>query len=67
MAREPFRYHRFTVALWVCLGALIIVTSVAAVSVIGFYGLYLVITGWIVGPFVLYWIYKKLKNWSDQK
>jgi len=60
MGREPFRYDKFTVALWLVLGAIITVTSVAAVIVVGPDGLYLVVTGWIVGPFVLYWIYKKL-------
>ena len=62
MGREPFRYDRFTVALWAALGAVICATSVAAVLFIGPEGLYLIVTGWIVGPFVLYWIYKKLKK-----
>ena len=64
MGREPFRYDRFTVALWVVLGAVITVTSVAAVLFIGPEGLYLIVTGWIVGPFVLYWIYKKIRKWA---
>jgi len=63
MGREPFRYDRFTVALWVVLGAVITVTSVGAVILVGAEGLYLVVTGWIVGPFVLYWAYKKLRKW----
>jgi hypothetical protein len=62
MGREPFRYDRFTVALWAVLGAVICITSVAAVLFIGPEGLYLLVTGWIVGPFVIYWIYKKLKR-----
>jgi hypothetical protein len=62
MGREPFRYDRFTVALWAVLGAVICATSVAAVLFIGLEGLYLIVTGWIVGPFVLYWIYRKLKK-----
>lgn len=60
MGREPFRYDRFTVALWVVLGAVITLTSVGAVMLVGSEGLYLVVTGWIVGPFVIYWLYRKL-------
>ena len=63
MGREPFRYDRFTVALWLVLGAIITVTSVAAVMLVGSEGLYLVVTGWIVGPFVMYWLFKKLRTW----
>ena len=62
MGREPFRYDKFTVALWLVLGAIITVTSVAAVMLVGAEGLYLVVTGWIVGPFVIYWLFKKLKR-----
>jgi hypothetical protein len=62
MGREPLRYDKFTVALWLVLGAIITVTSVAAVIVVGPDGLYLVVTGWIVGPFVIYWLFKKLKR-----
>jgi hypothetical protein len=62
MGREPLRYDTFTVALWAVLGAVIIATSIAAVVFIGPEGLYLVVTGWIVGPFVIYWMYMKLKK-----
>jgi len=61
MAREEFAYHRSTVALWLCLGVLMVITSVSAAVTVGTGGLYLIVTGWIVGPFVLYWIYKKIK------
>lgn len=62
MGREPFRYDRSTVALWLVLGAVITATSVAAVIVVGPEGLYLIVTGWIVGPFVLHWLCKKLRK-----
>jgi hypothetical protein len=67
MGREPLRYDRFTVALWLCLGAIITVTSIAAVLLVGAEGLYLVVTGWIVGPFVIYWIYKKIRKWVQAR
>jgi|GEM_PF-1785219 len=62
MGREPFRYDKRTVALWVVLGALITATSVAVVHFIGPEGLYLLVTGWIVGPFFAYWVLKKIKG-----
>jgi hypothetical protein len=61
MARVPFRYHKSTVAVWACLGAVMIATSIAAIAYVGFDGLFLIVMGWIAGPFVLYWMYKKIR------
>lgn len=60
--RERFRYHRSTVALWILLGALITATSILALTAGGVEALYLVVTGWIVGPFFIYWAYKKTRG-----
>lgn len=60
--KQPFRYHRSTVALWILLGALITATSIIALTAGGVEALYLVVTGWIVGPFFLYWAYKKARE-----
>ena len=54
------KYDKRTVAVWTVLGALITVTSVIALMAGGVEALYLVVTGWIVGPFFLLWVYRKL-------
>jgi hypothetical protein len=54
------KFHRRTVAIWIVLGALITVTSVLALEAGGVEALYLVVTGWIVGPFFILWAYRKL-------
>jgi hypothetical protein len=56
------RYNKSTIALWIVLGALITVTSILSLMAGGVEALYLVITGWIVGPFFIYWAYKKMKK-----
>lgn len=56
-------YDRRTVAIWTVLGALITVTSVMALMAGGVEALYLVVTGWIVGPFFILWAYRKLVRW----
>ncbi len=56
-------FHPPTVALWTCLGALIALTSTLALQA-GVEALYLVVTGWIIGPFFLYWLYKKVRRGS---
>ena len=63
---KEFRYHKSTVALWIALGALITVTSTLSLKAGGVEALYLVITGWIVGPFFLFWAYRKLKRMIER-
>ena len=60
--KKAFRYHKSTVALWIVLGALITVTSILSLTAGGVEALYLVITGWIVGPFFIYWAYKNIRR-----
>ncbi|MGQ9582054.1 MAG: hypothetical protein ACUVV6_00885 [Thermoplasmatota archaeon] len=60
-AKEGRSFHLPTVALWTCLGALIIATSALALQA-GAEAMYLVVTGWIVGPFFLYWLYRKVRS-----
>jgi len=59
--KGPWKFHKATVALWILLGTLIVITSALAVSAGGIEALYLVVTGWIVGPFFFYWVYKKAR------
>ena len=59
-------YDRRTVAVWTVLGAIITVTSVLALMAGGVEALYLVVTGWIVGPFFLLWAYRKLKRMVER-
>ena len=60
--KAPLKFHRATVALWLSLGVLIVITSALAASAGGIEALYLVVTGWIVGPFFFYWAYKKVRS-----
>jgi hypothetical protein len=62
-----FRYDKRTVAVWTVLGAVITVTSVFALRAGGVEALYLVVTGWIVGPFFILWVYRKLVRWARDK
>jgi len=57
---EKFRFDGRIVALWAVIGAVITVTSVFALMAGGIEALYLVVTGWIVGPFFILWLYRKL-------
>ena len=57
--KKELRFHTTTVVLWLCLSVLIILTSVIALR-FGVEALFLVVTGWIVAPFFLYWLVKKL-------
>jgi hypothetical protein len=58
-----FRYDKRTVAVWTVLGAVITATSVLALRAGGVEALYLVVTGWIVGPFFILWVFRKLRRW----
>jgi len=58
--KGDFRYDRRIVALWIVLGAVITASSILALMAGGVEALYLVVTGWIVGPFFILWLYRKL-------
>ncbi|MEM4729674.1 MAG: hypothetical protein QXH42_07970 [Thermoplasmata archaeon] len=60
-----YRFHLPMLLLWLFLGTLIALTSVLALQ-LGVEALYLLVTGWIIGPFFLYWIYRKLRMWSGR-
>ena len=55
------RFHLPTVLLWLVLGTLIALTSTCALR-LGIEALYLVVTGWIIGPFFLYWALLKIRG-----
>jgi hypothetical protein len=59
-------YDGPTVAIWIALGALLTVTSILSLMAGGIEALYLVVTGWIVGPFFLLWAYRKLKRMVER-
>ncbi|MEM2870342.1 MAG: hypothetical protein QW379_08000 [Thermoplasmata archaeon] len=60
-----YRFHLPMLLLWLFLGTLIAFTSVLALQ-LGVEALYLLVTGWIIAPFFLHWLYRKLKRRSGR-
>jgi uncharacterized Tic20 family protein len=59
--KKELKFHAPTVVFWLCVAVLLVLTSIIAIR-LGAAALYLLVTGWIVGPFFLYWMFKKIRR-----
>lgn len=59
--KKELKFHAPTVILWLCIGVLLVLTCIIALR-FGAEALYLLVTGWIVGPFFIFWLAKKIRG-----